>query len=73
MKNNLLQVKVSRLLFHNDMARKTIEYGNIDCPFQATIVKYEEDSRPVTIKLQYFLPLIHLFGIFVLHVIKERT
>jgi hypothetical protein len=57
------RLKLSRLLFHKDRARKTIEYGAINCPFQATIVKYEEDSKPVTIKLQYaaidvFLPAI---------------
>jgi len=40
-------------LFHKDKAHNAIKYGNIDYPFQATIVKYEEESKPVIIKLQY--------------------
>lgn len=52
-KRFVIRLKLNRLVFYKDKARSVVEYSNIECPYQATMFKYEEDSKPVTIKLQY--------------------
>lgn len=52
-KRFVIRLKLNRLVFYEGKARNVIEYGNIECPFQARVIKYEEDSKPVVINLQY--------------------
>lgn len=52
-KRFVIRLKLNRLVFYGDKASSVTEYGKIECPYQATIMKYEEDCKPVSIKLQY--------------------